>query len=345
MSDELTAYCMKCKTARPLAEPVAVFTKSAQPATQGVCPVCGTKLYRMGATAEHEHLTPPEPVKRPRKATKKSVASKRKARKRTSTSRAVADKTLSPRRRKGTLVIVELPAKARTIENYLGKDFKVRASVGHVRDLLKSQLSVDIENDFEPRYRIPNDKRDVVKELRSAAAQAKEVYLATDPDREGEAIAWHLVEAMELDENDVQRVVFHEITRDAVNEAFQQPRHIDMDRVNAQQARRILDRLVGYELSPLLWKKVRPRLSAGRVQSVAVRMIVEREREIESFVPEEYWTIDADLARAVEREIPDRIHFLARLIRINGDAVSLPTQGEVDPILRDLDQAEYIVDL
>jgi DNA topoisomerase-1 len=298
----------------------------------------------MGATSAHEHLTPPEPVKRARKAAKKASTNKRKTRKRTSSTRTAEASPPTPRRRKGTLVIVESPAKARTIENYLGKDFKVRASVGHVRDLLKSQLSVDIENDFEPRYRILNDKRDVIKELRSAAASAKQVYLATDPDREGEAIAWHLVEAMELDENDVQRVVFHEITRDAVNEAFEQPRHIDMDRVNAQQARRILDRLVGYELSPLLWRKVRPRLSAGRVQSVAVRMIVEREREIESFVPEEYWTIDAELARVVEREVPERIHFLARLVRINGDPISLPTQGEVDPILRDLDQAEYIVE-
>ncbi len=344
MSDELTAYCMKCKTARTLAEPQAVFTKSAQPATKGVCPVCGTSLYRMGATPEHEQLTPPEPAPRPKKVAKRSTASKRKPRKSTGSRRASTINTPSPRRRQGRLVIVESPAKARTIENYLGKDFKVRASVGHVRDLLKSQLSVDIENDFEPRYRVPNDKREVIKELRAAAAQAKEVYLATDPDREGEAIAWHLVESMELDEKDVQRVVFHEITRDAVNEAFEHPRPIDMDRVNAQQARRILDRLVGYELSPLLWKKVRPRLSAGRVQSVAVRMIVEREREIESFVPEEYWTIDADLARAVERDIPDRIHFLARLIRINGESISLPTQGEVDPILRDLDHAEYVID-
>jgi DNA topoisomerase-1 len=241
-------------------------------------------------------------------------------------------------------VIVESPAKARTIENYLGKGYKVRASVGHVRDLLRSKLSVDVENDFEPRYRVPNDKREVVKELKAAAAKAKEVYLATDADREGEAIAWHLTEVADIDEKQTRRVVFYEITKDAIQEAFANPRGIDMDKVNAQQARRILDRLVGYELSPLLWDKVRPRLSAGRVQSVAVRLVVEREREIEGFVPEEYWTIDAELARADERDRPDRVSFLARLFRINGEKVDLPTQGEVEPILAELERSEYVVD-
>jgi DNA topoisomerase-1 len=169
----------------------------------------------------------------------------------------------TPRRRSGKLVIVESPAKARTIEHYLGKDFRVKASVGHVRDLLKSTLSVDVENDFTPTYRISQDKRDVVKELRNAADSAKEIYLATDPDREGEAIAWHLIEAMGIDEGRVRRVVFHEITRDAITDAFEHPRSIDMNLVNAQQARRILDRPVGYELSPLLWQKVRPRFLGG----------------------------------------------------------------------------------
>jgi DNA topoisomerase-1 len=249
-----------------------------------------------------------------------------------------------PVRRKGKLVIVESPAKAKTIEHYLGKEYRVRASVGHVRDLLKSQLSVDVENNFEPRYRILNDKRDIVKELKSAAAQAEEVYLATDPDREGEAIAWHLIHAAEMDEDRVHRVVFHEITRDAVQEAFKHPRAVNVDLVNAQQARRILDRLVGYELSPLLWQKIRPRLSAGRVQSVAVRLIVEREREIEGFVPVEYWTIDAELARAAERSDSQRRSFTARLFRINGQEISLPTQGAVEPIVRDLEKSEYVVD-
>jgi DNA topoisomerase-1 len=319
MSEELLAYCVKCKTKRPLKDAEPVFTKTGRPATRGVCPECGTTLYRIGATPAHEHLPRPEPSQKARK------------------------KNGDPQKRKGKLVIVESPAKARTIEHYLGKDYKVKASIGHVRDLLKSRLSVDIKNDFAPHYRIPNDKRDIVKELKTAAARAAEIYLATDPDREGEAIAWHLVAAAEIEEERAQRVVFHEITRDAIREAFAHPRGIDMDKVDAQQARRILDRLVGYELSPLLWEKVRPRLSAGRVQSVAVRLVVEREREIESFVPEEYWTIDAELARAAERDLPNRQTFVARLMRIRGKAADLPNEESVRPILADLQKAEYIV--
>jgi DNA topoisomerase-1 len=242
------------------------------------------------------------------------------------------------------LVIVESPAKARTIEQYLGKEYIVRASVGHVRDLLRSRLSVDIENDFEPEYRVPNDKRETVKELRDAVAKAKEVYLATDPDREGEAIAWHLIAATGIDKERVWRVVFQEVTRNAILEAFTQPRGIDMDLVNAQQARRILDRLVGYKLSPLLWDRVRNRLSAGRVQSVAVRLIVEREREIESFIPEEYWTIDAELARQAERANSNRLTFIARLFRIRGKEVTLPDEEAVRPILDELEAAAYTVD-
>src|SRR5574341_59790 len=350
MSEELVAYCVKCKTKRPLANAQAVFTKSAQPATQGECPVCGTTLYRMGVTPAHMGLTPPTPTKKSKRTTvkkgKRSVRRTRAVKKtRATSSREAAPDTPNAalRRRSGKLVIVESPAKARTIEHYLGKDFRVKASVGHVRDLLKSTLSVDVEHDFAPTYRISQDKRDVVKELRNAADSAKEIYLATDPDREGEAIAWHLIEATDIDEARVQRVVFHEITRDAISDAFQHPRSIDMNLVNAQQARRILDRLVGYELSPLLWQKVRPRLSAGRVQSVAVRLIVEREREIENFVPQEYWTIDAELARAVERADRSRQSFLARLIRIRGEEIVLPTQGAVEPIVAVLEKAEYIV--
>lgn len=316
----LQAYCMKCKVKRPLAKAKAVFTKGGQPATRGVCPECGTKLYRMGETPDHDGLPRPEPAARAR------------------------NKSGNARERRGRLVIVESPAKARTIENYLGRGYRVRASIGHVRDLLKSQLSVDIENDFTPRYRVPNDKRDIVNDLKAAAAQAEEVYLATDPDREGEAIAWHLIAAAEIEKKRARRVVFHEITKDAITKAFAHPRGIDIDRVNAQQARRILDRLVGYELSPLLWEKVRPRLSAGRVQSVAVRLVVEREREIESFVPTEYWTIDAELARTVEREDPDRQRFVARLLRIRGEQADLPDEEAVKPILADLEQAEWVVD-
>jgi DNA topoisomerase-1 len=183
----------------------------------------------------------------------------------------------------------------------------------------------------------------VVKKLQDEARRASEVYLATDPDREGEAIAWHLIHAAEIDEKRVRRVVFHEITREAVLKAFETPREININLVNAQQARRILDRLVGYELSPLLWQKVRPRLSAGRVQSVAVRLVVEREREIESFVPEEYWTIDAELARADERGKRGRLSFMARLQRIRGQEASLRSEDEVRPIVAELEAAEYVV--
>ncbi|TLN01059.1 DNA topoisomerase I, partial [bacterium] len=217
----------------------------------------------MGRTEAHASLTPPEKVSREPK-------------------------------RKGKLVIVESPAKARTVGRYLGKGFTVRASVGHVRDLLRSELSVDVEHGFQPKYRVPNEKRQVVKELKALSKTAEEIYLATDPDREGEAIAWHLMEAAEIDPKISKRVVFHEITQPAIAEAFAHPRDIDMSLVDAQQARRVLDRLVGYSLSPLLWEKVRSRLSAGRVQSVALRLIAEREREIESFNPVEYWTIGAE---------------------------------------------------
>jgi DNA topoisomerase-1 len=195
--------------------------------------------------------------------------------------------------RQGKLVIVESPAKARTVGRFLGKGFTVKASVGHVRDLLRSRLSVDIENGFTPTYTVPKEKKEVVREIKSLAARAEEIYLATDPDREGEAIAWHLMEAAAIDPQRARRVTFHEITEPAIQEAFSHPRAIDMNLVNAQQARRILDRLVGYQISPILWEKVRNRLSAGRVQSVALRLIVEREREIQAFVPEEYWTIPA----------------------------------------------------
>ncbi|HXG35432.1 MAG TPA: type I DNA topoisomerase [Dehalococcoidia bacterium] len=195
------------------------------------------------------------------------------------------------------LVVVESPAKARTISNILGRNYDVRASIGHVRDLPKAELGVDVKNDFAPRYIIPRNKRKAVKEIEEAASKASSVYLATDPDREGEAIAWHLLEALDLEKTAYKRVVFHEITPEAVRRAFESPRDIDKKLVDAQQARRILDRLLGYRLSPFLWKKVKRGLSAGRVQSVALRMLVEREREIEQFVPQEYWTIDVLLEK------------------------------------------------
>jgi DNA topoisomerase I len=301
----LEAYCVKCKTKREIKEPQAVFTSGGTPATRGVCPVCGTNLFRMGRTAAHEGLTPPE---KPVKKTKRS----------------------------GKLVIVESPAKARTVGRFLGKGYTVKASVGHVRDLLRSQLSVDVENDFEPKYRVPNEKRPLVKEIKSLARKAEEVYLATDPDREGEAIAWHLLESAEIDPDLTRRVVFHEITKPAVADAFAHPRGINMDLVDAQQARRVLDRLVGYNLSPLLWRKVRSRLSAGRVQSVALRLIIEREREIEDFVPTEYWSIAAELQPEGSQD-----SFIAKLSRVDGEEPVLDSEQTVNPVVADMEGAAY----
>ncbi len=241
-------------------------------------------------------------------------------------------------KRSGKLVIVESPAKAKTVGRFLGRGYTVRASVGHVRDLLRSELSVDVDHDFKPKYRVPNEKRVVVKELKELARHAEEVYLATDPDREGEAIAWHLMEAAAIQPRTAQRVVFHEITEPAIHEAFSHPREINMDLVDAQQARRILDRLVGYGISPILWEKVRSRLSAGRVQSVALRLIVEREREIEAFVPVEYWSIEAEFK-------PDGLKstYIARLSRVDEVEPELPTQSVVDGYLADMDGAAYTI--
>ena len=208
--------------------------------------------------------------------------------------------------------------------------------MGHVRDLLRSTLSVDVENKFEPKYRVPNEKKEVVKNLKDEVKKAAEIYLATDPDREGEAIAWHLKIATSIPEERMQRVVFHEITKPAIAEAFANPRKIDMDLVDAQQARRILDRLVGYSLSPLLWEKVRNRLTAGRVQSVALRLIVEREREIMAFIPQEFWTIDAELCPEGNKD-----SFIARLVKVDAAEPQLPTQELVEGLVSDLEKASY----
>ena len=184
------------------------------------------------------------------------------------------------------LVIVESPAKAKTIEKFLGKDFQVMSSYGHIRDLKKKDFSIDVENNFEPIYEVPTDKKKVVTELKAASKKADIVWIASDEDREGEAIAWHLFEALDLKEENTKRIVFHEITKNAIQDAIKNPRKIDQNLVDAQQARRILDRIVGFELSPVLWRKIKPALSAGRVQSVAVRLIVERERDIQNFTAE-----------------------------------------------------------
>ena len=192
------------------------------------------------------------------------------------------------------LVIVESPAKAKTIEKFLGKDFKVTSSFGHIADLPSKEIGVDTEGDFTPKYIVPSDKKSLVKDLKKQASKAEMVWLASDEDREGEAIAWHLAEELDLKDEKTKRIVFHEITKTAILKAIENPRKIDYNLVNAQQARRILDRLVGYELSPVLWRKVKGGLSAGRVQSVAVRLIVERERDIEAFSPVASYRVDAE---------------------------------------------------
>ncbi|NEU29385.1 type I DNA topoisomerase [bacterium LRH843] len=227
------------------------------------------------------------------------------------------------------LVIVESPAKAKTIGKYLGKKYIVKASMGHVRDLPKSQMGVDVEKSFEPKYITIRGKGPVLKELKTAAKKVKRIYLAADPDREGEAIAWHLAHSLNIDEHSNCRVVFNEITKQAIKDAFKEPRPINMDLVDAQQARRILDRLVGYNISPLLWKKVKKGLSAGRVQSVAVKMIIEREKEIKAFVPEEYWSIQAKFS--LEGEVFD-----ARFHAVEGNKKELNSEEEVKNVLAKL---------
>ena len=303
----MEAYCVKCKTKREIVDPLADFNAAGAAITRGICGTCGTKIIRIGKTPAHEGLIAPQ--RKPKEV-----------------------------HREGKLVIVESPAKARTVGRFLGHGYNVKASIGHVRDLLRSELSVDVDNNFAPKYRVPNEKRQVVKELKAAAQNAAEVYLATDPDREGEAIAWHLLEAVDIDPKITKRVVFHEITDSAINESFAHPRDIDMHLVDAQQARRVLDRLVGYGISPLLWEKVRSRLSAGRVQSIALRLVVEREREINDFVPVEYWSISAELKPEGSKNA-----YIARLTKIDDHDPELPNEATVHGILTDMQTAAYLI--
>ena len=236
------------------------------------------------------------------------------------------------------LIIVESPAKANTIKKFLGGNTKVVASMGHIRDLPKSKLGVNIENDFEPEYINIRGKGDLIKSLKKDAKNAKTVYLATDPDREGEAIAWHLAHILEIPEDSVCRVTFNEITKETVQSSIKKPRKIDMNLTNAQQARRVLDRIVGYKISPLLWKKVKPGLSAGRVQSVAVKLIVDRENEIRNFIPEEYWNIYATLLDNSSKK-----EFEAKFYGKNGKKLELHKKEEVEQILSDIENGKYIV--
>ena len=234
------------------------------------------------------------------------------------------------------LVIVESPAKATTIKKILGSKYKVEASMGHVRDLPKSQLGIDIENDFEPKYINIRGKADLIKKLKTEAKSVKRVYLATDPDREGEAIAWHLAYILGMDDNSTCRIAFNEITKNGIQSAIKEPRKLDKDLIDAQQARRALDRIVGYKISPLLWKKVRKGLSAGRVQSVAVRLIVDREEQIENFVPEEYWTLDAEL-------LSGRKKFDSKFWGEGDKRLDITSEVQMNEILDYLEDKKYIV--
>lgn len=249
----------------------------------------------------------------------------------------LATKTKKKITAKKNLVIVESPAKAKTIEKYLGRNYKVLASVGHIRDLKKSTMSVDFENNYEPEYINIRGKVPLINDLKKEAKKAKQVYLASDPDREGEAISWHLAHILNLDEHDKNRVVFNEITKDAVKNAFKEPRQIDMDLVDAQQARRVLDRIVGYSISPILWKKVKKGLSAGRVQSVALKLIIDRENEINAFNPEEYWTIDGTFKKGARQ-------FQASFYGINGKKMKLAINDDVKNVLSQIKNDEFTVE-
>ncbi len=315
----MKAYCVKCRAKREMKNPEPVYTNKGTPATKGICPECGTNLFRMGRTPAHEGLDPEE----------HTVMSKARAR----------------REKQPGLVIVESPAKARTVNRFLGDEYNVQASVGHVRDLPSNRMGVDIEDQFRPHYIVPSKRKDVVRELKDAVKKSSKLYLATDPDREGEAISWHLLEVLDpvIRWRPVHRVEFHEITDEAIDHAFSHPREIDMERVYAQQARRILDRIVGYTISPLLRDKLGRRgLSAGRVQSVALRLVVERERDIESFVTVEYWSLEAELAKQKpEPDYPPT--FVARLHTIRGEDVELHSENDTQSVLDELERSAYSV--
>ena len=250
-------------------------------------------------------------------------------------------KTTTKRKKKTTtkknLVIVESPAKAKTIEKYLGRNYRVVASVGHIRDLKKSSMSIDFDNNYEPQYINIRGKGPLINDLKKEAKKAKNVFLASDPDREGEAISWHLAHILDLDPKAKNRVVFNEITKDAVKNAFVDPREIDMNLVDAQQARRVLDRIVGYSISPILWKKVKKGLSAGRVQSVALKLIIDRENEIKAFKPEEYWTIDGTFKKGTRK-------FNASFYGLDGKKHKLQTNDDVKEVLARIKGDDFNVD-
>lgn len=346
----MEAFCFKCRGKHELLNPRAIFFDNGSPATQGTCSNCGSeKVFKMGRTPEHEGMTPPErkprePKPKPEKVSSKQTAKGKQvasAAKKAAGKKALA--TTGGHHGSAPLVIVESPTKAKTIGKFLGGKYRVKASVGHIRDLPKSRLGVDLENDFAPTYIVPMAKKATVKELKHIAANASSFWLATDPDREGEAISWHLKEALaeQIGNKPIHRVEFHEITKEAIDHAFANPREIDGNQVNAQQARRILDRLVGYKLSPLISDKLTMRgLSAGRVQSVALRLVVEREREIQAFVPVESWTIEAELEKTDKQTRP----FYARLFKLRGQEPDLKNEADAQQVVNELEGAAYRVE-
>ncbi len=348
----MEAYCVKCKAKREIQNPQALFNARGAAYTKGVCAVCGTGMMRLGATDAHATLdraammAQAQATRDQGQQTKKDRG--RKTENKGKKSSRVGRRPLVVGQAIGNLVIVESPTKAKTIAKFLGAGYRVRASVGHIRDLPQKQMGVDLEHDFQPHYVITPKKKDVVKELRTLAHAAAEIYLATDPDREGEAIAWHLALALDdaLRGKPVHRVEFHEITRDAVDHAFAHPREINQPLVDAQQARRVLDRIVGYTLSPLLRHKVNAKnLSAGRVQSVAVRFVVEREREIQAFVPVEYWSIEAELAKQspVTHQPSTAKSFRAKLIKVGDKDFECHTGEDARKLKSELEQCAYRV--
>ncbi len=339
----MTAYCVKCKTTREMQNAQPLVNAKGTAYSQGTCAVCGTKLTRFGKTDAHGQGSEVRA-----QGTEKSFANKparAKIKKQKSTSPPPVSRSPIPG---NNLVIVESPAKARTISRFLGNGYRVRASVGHIRDLPARQMGVDIENDFRPHYVIAPKKNKVVKELRADAASASAIFLATDPDREGEAISWHLLAALDtsIRGKPVQRVEFHEITRDAIARAFASPREINQQLVDAQQARRVLDRLVGYTISPLLRKKVNAKnLSAGRVQSVAVRLVVERERAIGAFVAVEYWSIEAELQKQTSdnRQQTTEKPFRAKLIKVGEKDFECHAGDDALKLKEILEKCAYVV--
>ncbi len=360
----MEAYCVKCKAKREMQNAQPLFNARGAAYTKGVCVVCGTNVMRLGATDAHATLDRAALVARAKESGRQGDGETGRQKPQAPKSKSITNPKPKIENRKseiGRLVIVESPTKARTVGKFLGGGYRVRASVGHIRDLPERQMGVDLEHDFRPHYVIASKKKEVVKELKELADGAAEIFLATDPDREGEAISWHLAAALAeaLAGKPVRRVEFHEITREAIERAFAHPRDINQPLVDAQQARRVLDRIVGYTISPLLRKKINTKnLSAGRVQSVAVRLVVERERAIQTFVPVEYWSIEAELAKQSTvnsqqsadklpnyptTQLPNQQTFRAKLIKIGDQDFECHTGADALALKATLEQCAYTV--